>query len=140
MEFVEVTAEIEEPRFLNLLAFAVGYPTAEKLAAIASAYRTLPGRKAFALIDGPSVLGVIGLEASGSAAARVRHIAVAEASRRRGVGRRLLNDACAAGFTALVAETDRDAVGFYRACGFTVQSLGERFPDGERFACTLGAA
>jgi hypothetical protein len=31
------------------------------------------------------------------------------------------------------AETDREADGFYRACGFTVHSLGEKYPGVERF-------
>jgi ribosomal protein S18 acetylase RimI-like enzyme len=141
MEFVEVTSQIEEPRFLDLLSLAVGYPTPEKLALVVAGYRSLPGRKVFALLDGQVVQGIIGLEPSSRALARVRHIAVPEALRRQGIGRRLLTEACAAtGFTALVAETHRDAVGFYRACGFSVQSLGERFPGVERFSCALGAA
>jgi ribosomal protein S18 acetylase RimI-like enzyme len=81
----------------------------------------------------------IGLESSG-AQARVQHIAVPEALHRRGIGRSLITDARAAtGFTTLVAETHRDAVAFYRACGFSVQSVGERFPGVERFSCSLGA-
>jgi hypothetical protein len=40
-------------------------------------------------------------------------------------------------FHRLEAETDSDAVGFYRSCGFTVLSLGEVYPGVERFRCTL---
>lgn len=36
----------------------------------------------------------------------------------------------------LDAETDADAVDFYRRCGFAVESLGERYPGVERFRCT----
>ena len=36
-----------------------------------------------------------------------------------------------------IAETDRDAVDFYRSCGFTIESLGEKYPRIERFLCTL---
>lgn len=35
----------------------------------------------------------------------------------------------------LVAETDADAVGFYRHSGFEVMSLGEKYPGTERFSC-----
>lgn len=35
------------------------------------------------------------------------------------------------------AETDRDAVEFYRKVGFAVRSLGEKHPGMERFHCTL---
>lgn len=33
------------------------------------------------------------------------------------------------------AETDRDAVGFYRKYGFQITSLGEKYPGVERFKC-----
>ena len=57
--------------------------------------------------------------------------------RGRGIGRRLLTEVLAAvGATELVAQTDTDAVGFYRACGFAVSSLGEMYPGVERFECT----
>ncbi len=39
------------------------------------------------------------------------------------------------GLLHLQAETDRDAVGFYGKAGFTVTSLGEKYPGVERFAC-----
>ena len=37
----------------------------------------------------------------------------------------------------LTAETDADAVDFYERCGFSVRSLGEKYPGTERFWCTL---
>ena len=33
------------------------------------------------------------------------------------------------------AETDKDAVDFYRKLGFSVTSLGEKYPGVERFHC-----
>jgi hypothetical protein len=35
------------------------------------------------------------------------------------------------------AETDADAVDFYRAIGFAVENLGERYPGVERRRCRL---
>lgn len=35
----------------------------------------------------------------------------------------------------IFAETDNDAVGFYRSYGFEVTSLGEKYPGVERFLC-----
>jgi ribosomal protein S18 acetylase RimI-like enzyme len=35
----------------------------------------------------------------------------------------------------LVAETDDDAVEFYRRCGFIINSLGEKYPDIVRYEC-----
>jgi hypothetical protein len=35
----------------------------------------------------------------------------------------------------LVAETDIDSVNFYLKTGFSVESLGEKYPGRERFRC-----
>lgn len=35
----------------------------------------------------------------------------------------------------VIAETDSEAVGFYRNYGFEIQSLGEKYPGVERFNC-----
>ena len=37
----------------------------------------------------------------------------------------------------LMAETDQEAVEFYRNTGFVVYSLGELYPGVERFRCVL---
>lgn len=39
--------------------------------------------------------------------------------------------------TELIAETDRDAVEFYRKYGFEIHSLGEKYPGVDRFHCRL---
>jgi hypothetical protein len=36
----------------------------------------------------------------------------------------------------LAAETDQDAVAFYRRCGFQIDTLGEKYLGVERFRCT----
>ncbi|MFC3965614.1 GNAT family N-acetyltransferase [Nocardia jiangsuensis] len=63
------------------------------------------------------------------------HLATAPEHRRRGLAAALL-DGVRRRFPALPiqAETDADAVGFYRRLGFTVTSLGEKYPGVERFA------
>jgi ribosomal protein S18 acetylase RimI-like enzyme len=40
----------------------------------------------------------------------------------------------------LEAETDSEALAFYRRIGFRVESLGEKYPGVERFRCVLHAA
>ncbi|WP_157685573.1 hypothetical protein [Paenibacillus donghaensis] len=37
----------------------------------------------------------------------------------------------------LTAETDQEAVGYYRKNGFLVMCLGEKYPGTERFECVL---
>jgi ribosomal protein S18 acetylase RimI-like enzyme len=73
-------------------------------------------------------------------AGRLTAIAVAAAWRGRGLGRAVVEAAFAElALDSLHAETDADAVGFYRSCGFSVVSLGEKYPGVERFAVTRTA-
>jgi ribosomal protein S18 acetylase RimI-like enzyme len=51
----------------------------------------------------------------------------------RGVGARFPG-------ATLEAETDGDAVGFYRRIGFGIESLGEKYPGRARFRCVLHGA
>lgn len=75
-----------------------------------------------------------------AAVGRLAAIAVAEPLRGRGLGRALVDEVTARlGLDVLEAETDADSVGFYRSCGFTVESLGEKYPGVERFLATRRA-
>lgn len=63
-------------------------------------------------------------------------IAVDKTQQRNGIGKKLIN------FVLdnykrkiLIAETDGDAVDFYRKCGFQVNSLGEKYPGIIRYDC-----
>jgi len=38
-------------------------------------------------------------------------------------------------YSSIVAETDYEAVDFYRRYGFVITSLGEKYPGVERFLC-----
>jgi ribosomal protein S18 acetylase RimI-like enzyme len=83
-------------------------------------------------------IACVGLEPRGPDEAEIRSLAVLPRWRRRGLARALVFGASEQlGLRALEAETDADAVGFYRATGFEVESLGERDPGVERFRCRL---
>ena len=67
----------------------------------------------------------------------ILNIGVGPASRKQGVGRRLVEAVIRLeGPRRAWLETDNDAVGFYRSCGFVVKSLGEKYPGIERFECS----
>ncbi|WP_150273439.1 GNAT family N-acetyltransferase [Paenibacillus tepidiphilus] len=68
----------------------------------------------------------------------IRHLAVQPGWRGKGIGRSIIQElAGCPGMISLRAETDREAVGFYRSAGFAVVSLGEKYPGVERFECML---
>jgi GNAT superfamily N-acetyltransferase/predicted nucleotidyltransferase len=92
-----------------------------------------------ATVDG-DVVGILGYTVSDSAVT-VLHIATAARLRRAGVGTALLGGLRRAVPTGLpiIAETDGDGVEFYAAHGFTVASLGEKYPGVERFSVRRAA-
>lgn len=99
-----------------------------------------------ALVHGVCLLAIDGEEHIGCVCALptdeagkwvLRAIAVKAAYRRVGVGRRLVQEAIArSDATVIHAETDNDAVDFYSRLGFSITSLGEKYPGVERFACS----
>jgi ribosomal protein S18 acetylase RimI-like enzyme len=83
-------------------------------------------------------IACIGLEPRGRDEAEITSLAVLPEWRRQGFARSLVFRACEQlALRTLEAETDADAVDFYRAIGFAVEKLGERYPGVERFRCRL---
>jgi len=109
-----------------LLALSTGTPTAIAVAQVWVRYQAEPTWRIVGYEVAGRLLGVVGLELTGPDAATIRHLAVVTDQRRRAIERQLLAG-IARRYTLrdLAAETDRDAVGFYRRCGFTITSLGE---------------
>lgn len=142
MTFVDLRSRLDEPDVRQLLAVLAWTGAAEHLDRICAQYR---GDRILLGYDVDGLLvGCVGLEDLGDGRAVVCHIAVDAMWRRQGVGRAMVEHARTTyGMRSLVAETDREAVGFYERCGFAIRSLGElhptdRFPSAERFRCTLG--
>lgn len=103
-----------------------------------------------AMVDGVCLVAVDGDEHTGCVCVLptgepgewvLRAIAVKAPHRQVGVGRRLIQEALAQSDAAVVhAETDNDAVDFYARLGFSVKSLGDKYPGVERFACSWRAS
>ena len=83
-------------------------------------------------------IACIGLEPRGRDEAEITSLAVLPDWRRQGFARSLVFGTCEQlALRMLEAESDADAVDFYRAIGFAVENLGERYPGVERFRCRL---
>ena len=121
----------------ELLASTMGNPTPEQLDQVCTHYRTNPSYHLLGYQRKGVIIGCIGLQLSFPGSAIIRAIAVAPSARGQGIGSRLLRQSIETfSLTHLVAETDRDAVGFYRTHVFTISSLGEKYPGTERFLCS----
>lgn len=107
---------------------------------IIAEYREHPERPILGGAAQGKLVGLIGLALQPGASAIIRHIVVRRDHRRSGIGKALIDAVCSKYFLGEIsAETDRDAVDFYRRCGFHIESLGEKYPGTERFWCTLRA-
>ncbi|QPG71263.1 bifunctional GrpB family protein/GNAT family N-acetyltransferase [Mycolicibacterium mucogenicum] len=126
-------------RLLLALATGGGQP---RIAEAVLQYRNDSGAKLFLATLGNETVGLVGYKVVAGAMVVLLHLAVASHVRRMGIGRRLLVKVrrTAPPELPVVAETDREAVQFYRATGFTVTSLGEKYPGVERYRAELGRA
>ncbi|MCZ0730649.1 GNAT family N-acetyltransferase [Mycolicibacterium iranicum] len=133
-----VDGSVDEPGIIELLAFAVG-DGEERLNQAVQRYREEPiGRLLVAVTEQQRPVGILGYLVT-DAEATVLHVATAPNMRGTGVGTSLLmglQRLVPAGLS-IVAETDSEAVSFYRSNGFSVTSLGEKYPGVERFRVTL---
>lgn len=121
-----------------------GYPPevrAAKTAAILDEYRGNPAWPIFGAEMAGELVGLIGLRLDSPRTATLRHIVVRQDHRGMDIGREMIQALCRRySLKELAAETDRDAVTFYRKAGFEVDSLGEKYPGVERFRCRLRIA
>jgi ribosomal protein S18 acetylase RimI-like enzyme len=133
---INLKPQVDDPSVRELLSFCIGFPTPAKLEIICERYRTEEARYLFGFQEEGHVIACLGFRLESLHQAVINCIAVAASHRRQGIGEALLQ-AVSTQFKlqSLVAETDMEAVGFYKRCGFDVTSLGEVYPGTERFRC-----
>ena len=138
MDIVDVKGRLHDSRILSVISHSVYRPSEEKLAALADKFESDKDIRAFAY-DGDGVFcGVIVLKELENGEFEIRSIAVAPSFRSRGIASILISYAVdTLKCSLLKAETDEDAVGFYRKYGFHIESLGEKYPGTVRYLCLL---
>ena len=125
MNLVDLNGRVDEPAVRKVLEHSHGSPEAFEQAC--AHYRT--GEWTFiGWQEGEEVLACAGAEPLGSDTIGIRSIAVDPEWRHHGLGRTLLAGlAERSGAERIVAETDDDAVGFYRRCGFVIEDAPPKF-------------
>jgi GNAT superfamily N-acetyltransferase len=101
-------------------------------------YHEEEGLALIGLSEGGRLAGLAGIKAPSYGDAVMLHLAVQPDLRGGGIGGMLVRRCLELSRSGVLrAETDSDAVGFYRKLGFSIRSLGEKYPGVERFECTL---
>lgn len=136
LEFIDVKSNIFDVNILGLLKPSVFKPTPEKLKVRAEKYFNNPNTYIYACRDGGKYIGIVVLEVVGTNAT-VLDIAVDEACRKQGIGSALLSFILENfNISELTAETDDDAVGFYKKFGFSITETKTVY-DVRRYLCTF---
>ncbi|MBX0355605.1 GNAT family N-acetyltransferase [Bacillus toyonensis] len=120
--------QIGRDSVLNVLQYAVG-PSETSLKKAVLFYQGKKGR-----LYKYEEKACIGIEVIGATKARICHIAVVPEYRHTGIAFQMIREVVRMHqLTYVEAETDNEAVEFYKKIGFKVKSLGEKYPGIERF-------
>ena len=138
MKIVDIKGNLHDKDVLGVLSLSMYIPTEEKLNLRADEYESDEHITALACVDGEIVVGVIVVKGLTATSFEILSIAVDSAFRGKGIGSKLISafiKSISCG--EICAETDDDAVDFYRNYGFDINSLGEKYPGIVRYLCTL---
>lgn len=126
----------DDPAVKELLLEAIGSASPQKWEMAVYRYQQDPQHALWGIEENQSLIGCIGIACYSPDELVIRHIAVRAANREHSYGSQLI-DLLIQKYESQViaAETDQEAVGFYRKYGFQIKSLGEKYPGVERFHC-----
>ncbi|QLG41470.1 MULTISPECIES: GNAT family N-acetyltransferase [unclassified Paenibacillus] len=134
---IDLKSRIQEPEVQELLSYSV-FPDPDQLNRALQQYVDKDELHLDGYEDEGQLIGLIGYESTGTSEITIHHIAVLPENRFKNYGRGMISQVLAKyNPDRLIAETDVEAVEFYRNTGFVVYSLGELYPGVERFRCVL---
>jgi ribosomal protein S18 acetylase RimI-like enzyme len=133
---IPIKSRIYEHEIHELLAYSV-FPDPDHFEQTIQDYITNEKLELYGYESDDVMVGILGFQRDETDRLTIQHIAVRPDSRGAGFGRGLILEAIAMFKPVVVlAETDEEAVNFYRSIGFEINGLGEKYPGVERFACS----
>ncbi len=101
----------------------------ERVKAEITKYLEDDSRRLYGRFLNDELVGLIGVKHGLKGEVELKHISIKQDYRGKGIGRRMIHEYVQAkNVVKMTAETDKDAVGFYNKLGFTIISLGEKYP------------
>jgi ribosomal protein S18 acetylase RimI-like enzyme len=127
-----IPIELSHPELPDVIAYSIGNPTDDKVQKVLDGYKDT-NTPLIGYFVGGNLVGVIGLEIL-QASGAIQHISVLPKYQSIGIGKQLVHYAIKHfSLNALSAETDEDAVDFYRAMGFECSDYEGEY--GRRYKC-----
>jgi len=134
--FISLKQRIDEPEIQEILGYSV-FPDQDHLERTVQCYKSEDNLELYGIESEDEIAGVIGFRQMDGGNINIEHIAVKPERRGEDYGRGLILELIAEFKPeSITAETDEEAVEFYRAIGFGIESLGEIYPGVERYRCT----
>ena len=134
ISFADVKASLWQPEVLALLKPSVYNPTPERLKSRAEKYSADKNICVYACKNSEKYIGIV-VFVTENGTAEILDIAVKPEYRKHGIGRKLI-DFIFNRFPVdtIIAETDDEAVEFYKRCGFNVIGFGMKC-NNKRYIC-----
>ena len=123
----------------SIYASCLYMPTYENFRKRMESYVSDPLVKIYVSAEGDERIGILVLQVL-NAEAEIMGIAVSDHYRNQGIGRHIILQVMAQeNLKCIKAQTDDDAIGFYRSCGFRDEMTVMDYPDGQtvRYNCVL---
>jgi len=133
--FCDIKNQLDHLSVLQIMAYSEYEESLERAVKRAQAHRENDAQYVYGWIERDFVLGVCAFQIQPDKVI-INAIAVAKHSRKRGVGSAMVTALRGKYKKAIEAETDDDAVEFYRKCGFLVSALPKVY-DNCRWSCVL---
>jgi len=133
--FINIKNKMDNPIVRKIIAYAAFDGSSEGVAKTVQEYLLNPKLYFYAWVENDSILGICGYERHDDRI-EIHLIAVDENSRSRGVGGLMVTALQEAYGKNIEAETDGDAVEFYRKRGFTTCEFIHE-TRGKRYTCVL---
>lgn len=135
-KIVNISGSLSNDSNLEILKESVFEPTKEKLIKRANYYEDTNGIVSYGYAYDDVILGLIVLDIKNKDEIVILDIAVKKDNQKRGIGKALLNYVlCELKPKILIAETDDDAVGFYKKNKFEIVNLEEKYLNNTRYEC-----
>lgn len=124
-----------QPEVKTLLSYATSEKKVDREYPL---YIENPERVLYGYTIEQDLVGCIGIVKGEANRCEIKHITVSPVFRGKGIGREMIRYVEEHhAFSSIYAETDQEAVLFYKNIGFHITSLGEKYPGVERFGCLL---
>ncbi|MFD2829663.1 GNAT family N-acetyltransferase [Corticicoccus populi] len=138
MKVTALKNHLSDSEILTLLSYSEYPCSRQKLINIAERYKSNPEIYAFGCEHLETVDGIIIVKKHSLNHIEIKSISVSPDYRKEGIGSYLISYIAGCNLhSKITAETDNDAVVFYRKNGFLVERLKEKYVGTPRYLCTL---